>query len=161
LGFTYSVKWLKTQEASLSRIFIISRSTNVSVLTIVAFSMERFVAICHPLHLHTMSGLQRPIRVIAVIWVVSFICALPFAVFSEIDIIRYPKGKNVIFYKKNNSICFFLLLFLRQFNYTRISVLCNFTKPTRFMGIFQFCIFCYSYGCDGGNVWQNGPTYQN
>ena len=33
------------------------------MLTIVAFSMERFLAICHPLHLRKMSGLQRAIRI--------------------------------------------------------------------------------------------------
>ncbi|EAA44803.4 AGAP003244-PB [Anopheles gambiae str. PEST] len=72
------------------RALISEASTYVSVLTIVAFSMERFLAICHPLHLYTMSGLQRPVRIIAGLWVVSLLSAVPFAVFTDIDYIAYP-----------------------------------------------------------------------
>lgn len=71
-----------------------TRSTYVSVLTIVAFSMERFLAICHPLHLYTMSGLQRAVRIIAALWVISFLSAVPFAVFTKIHYIPYPKSKS-------------------------------------------------------------------
>lgn len=65
----------------------------MSVLTIVAFSLERFLAICYPLHLYTMSGLQRAIRIIAALWVVSFLSAVPFAVFTKIHYISYPESK--------------------------------------------------------------------
>ncbi|EJY57320.1 AAEL017335-PA, partial [Aedes aegypti] len=71
-------------------------STYVSVLTIVAFSMERFLAICHPLHLYTMSGLQRPVRIIAGLWIVSLFSAVPFAVFTDIDYILYPPTQEKI-----------------------------------------------------------------
>lgn len=73
---------------------ILNRSTYVSVLTIVAFSMERFLAICHPLHLYTMSGLQRAIRIIAALWVISFVSAVPFAVFTKVHYRIYPKGES-------------------------------------------------------------------
>ncbi|XP_053691574.1 neuropeptides capa receptor [Sabethes cyaneus] len=72
------------------RALLSEASTYVSVLTIVAFSMERFLAICHPLHLYTMSGLQRPVRIIAGLWIVSLFSAVPFAVFTDIDYIEYP-----------------------------------------------------------------------
>ncbi|XP_055636338.1 neuropeptides capa receptor [Toxorhynchites rutilus septentrionalis] len=72
------------------RALVSEASTYVSVLTIVAFSMERFLAICHPLHLYTMSGLQRPVRIIAGLWVVSIFSAVPFAVFTDIDYLEYP-----------------------------------------------------------------------
>jgi neuromedin U receptor 1 len=56
--------------------------------------MERFLAICHPLHLYTMSGLQRAVRIIAALWVVSFLSAVPFAVFTKVHYVPYPKSKN-------------------------------------------------------------------
>lgn len=75
----------------------LSRSTYVSVLTIVAFSMERFLAICHPLHLYTMSGLQRAVRIIGALWVISFLSAVPFAVFTKIHYVPYPKSEKIYF----------------------------------------------------------------
>ena len=71
-------------------------STYVSVLTIVAFSMERFLAICHPLHLYTMSGLQRAVRIIAALWIISFLSAVPFGIFTKIHYIDYPPSNKVI-----------------------------------------------------------------
>lgn len=62
----------------------------VSVLTIVAFSMERFLAICHPLHLYTMSGFKRAVRIIAIIWTISFLCAAPFAYHTGLSYLKYP-----------------------------------------------------------------------
>ncbi len=54
-------------------------STNASILTITAFTVERYVAICHPLKAHTMSQLPRAIKTILVIWVFSAFCAIPVA----------------------------------------------------------------------------------
>lgn len=63
------------------------------MLTIVAFTMERFLAICHPLHLYTMSGFKRAIRIIATLWCISFLSAVPFAVQTKIYYARYPLGE--------------------------------------------------------------------
>ncbi|KAF9804321.1 hypothetical protein SFRURICE_011936 [Spodoptera frugiperda] len=65
-------------------------ATYVSVLTISAFSLERYLAICHPLHLYTMAGLTRASRIILVLWIISIVCASPFAVYSEISYRDYP-----------------------------------------------------------------------
>lgn len=62
----------------------------VSVLTIVAFSMERFLAICYPLHSYAMSGLKRAVRIIAAIWLIGLLGATPFAYYRTIDYIEYP-----------------------------------------------------------------------
>lgn len=75
---------------------LVHRSTYVSVLTIVAFTMERFLAICHPLHLYTMSGFKRALRIIAALWCISFLSAIPFAVYTKIDILTYPGGEQNI-----------------------------------------------------------------
>lgn len=66
----------------------------MSVLTIVAFSMERYLAICHPLHLYAMSGLKRPIRFILAAWVVALVCALPFAVYTTVYYVEFPLGND-------------------------------------------------------------------
>ncbi|KAG4070209.1 hypothetical protein HA402_003899, partial [Bradysia odoriphaga] len=79
------------------RALISEASTYVSVLTIVAFSMERFLAICHPLHLYAMSGFKRAVRIIAALWVISFLSAVPFGVYSKIDYIYYPPdGRKIL-----------------------------------------------------------------
>ncbi|CAD7082421.1 unnamed protein product [Hermetia illucens] len=78
------------------RALISEASTYVSVLTIVAFSMERFLAICHPLHLYTMSGFKRAVRIVAALWIVSFVSASPFAVFTKIDYLKYPMDNSTI-----------------------------------------------------------------
>ncbi|XP_023226381.1 pyrokinin-1 receptor-like [Centruroides sculpturatus] len=52
-------------------------STNASILTITAFTVERYMAICHPLKAHTMSKLTRAIKLIVAIWCLGAIFAIP------------------------------------------------------------------------------------
>lgn len=61
------------------RAFTSETSTNASILTITAFTVERYLAICHPLRAHTMSKLSRAIKVILIIWAISAIAAIPIA----------------------------------------------------------------------------------
>ncbi|XP_046738106.1 neuropeptides capa receptor-like [Diprion similis] len=78
------------------RAYVSEMSSYVSVLTIVAFSMERYLAICHPLHLYAMSGLKRPLRFILAAWIVGIICAIPFGVYMKINYLDYPPGSGKI-----------------------------------------------------------------
>lgn len=55
-------------------------STNASVLTITAFTVERYVAICHPFLSQTMSKLSRAVKLIVVIWLVALSFAIPQAI---------------------------------------------------------------------------------
>ncbi|XP_033149511.1 neuropeptides capa receptor isoform X2 [Drosophila busckii] len=52
--------------------------------------MERFLAICHPLHLYALGGCSRALKIITGLWVVSFISAIPFGVKTEIQYLNYP-----------------------------------------------------------------------
>lgn len=52
-------------------------STNASILTIAAFTIERYIGICHPLRSHVMSHLGRVIKFIVSIWCLAFIFAIP------------------------------------------------------------------------------------
>lgn len=67
------------------------------MLTIVAFSLERYLAICHPLHSFTMAGIGRAARIVALIWAVALVCALPFATYTSVAHITYPveAGSNL------------------------------------------------------------------
>ncbi|XP_049315193.1 neuropeptides capa receptor isoform X3 [Bactrocera dorsalis] len=78
------------------RAFISEASTYVSVLTIVAFSMERFLAICHPLHLTAMSGFKRAVRIIAALWILSLLGAIPFGLLTDIQYLNYPLTETTI-----------------------------------------------------------------
>ncbi|XP_038218925.1 neuropeptides capa receptor-like [Zerene cesonia] len=78
------------------RALISEAATYVSVLTISAFTLERYLAICHPLHLYAMAGLTRASRIILVLWVVAFVCASPFAMYSDISYRDYPPNSGNI-----------------------------------------------------------------
>ncbi|GFU26064.1 pyrokinin-1 receptor [Nephila pilipes] len=66
-------------------------STNASILTITAFTIERYVAICHPFRAQTMSHLPRAVKTIVGIWVIAGLCALPTAMQFGI---RYELDEN-------------------------------------------------------------------
>ena len=70
------------------------RTSYSSVLTIVSFSMERYLAICHPLYSKTMSGFHRAVRIIALVWTISLVSALPYAFFTRINYIDRPLGSG-------------------------------------------------------------------
>lgn len=46
--------------------------------------MERYIAICHPLISHKISNLSRAVKIIIFIWIISFLCALPYPVHTEV-----------------------------------------------------------------------------
>lgn len=52
-------------------------SANATVLTITAFTVERYVAICHPFLSHTMSKLSRAVKLILCIWIIAICFAIP------------------------------------------------------------------------------------
>ncbi|CAH0719042.1 unnamed protein product, partial [Brenthis ino] len=85
------------------RAFISEAATYVSVLTISAFSLERYLAICHPLHLYAMAGLTRASRIIVVLWLLAFISASPFALYSDISYRDYPPNSGNL--SLNSAFC--------------------------------------------------------
>lgn len=52
-------------------------SANATVLTITSFTVERYLAICHPFLQHTMSKLSRAVKFVIAIWIVSILLAIP------------------------------------------------------------------------------------
>jgi len=93
------------------------RCTYVSVFTIVAFSMERFLAICHPLHLYAMVGFKRAIRIITALWIASFISAIPFGLLSDIQYLKYPLGTRLNFNQLHINVCLHSITLFRWFSH--------------------------------------------
>ncbi|XP_029658342.2 neuromedin-U receptor 2-like isoform X2 [Octopus sinensis] len=56
-----------------------------SVLTITAFTVERYMAICHPLWAYTVSTLSRTLKVILGIWITSILIALPYPLYTRLS----------------------------------------------------------------------------
>lgn len=88
----------------------------MSVLTIVAFSVERYLAIYHPLR-HYGSGLKRSIRSIFGAWLISLIFAMPFAAYIDIDYVEYPQSEFLQSY-----LLFCILCGFRRLYYTACKV---------------------------------------
>ncbi|XP_037086330.1 neuropeptides capa receptor-like [Pollicipes pollicipes] len=77
------------------RALVSEMTSYVSVLIIVAFSLERYLAICHPLLSYTMAGLRRACRIIAGIWLVSLLAATPFAFYTNVHYLEFPKDSGM------------------------------------------------------------------
>nr|XP_032523158.1 neuropeptides capa receptor-like [Danaus plexippus plexippus] len=85
---------LDSQNHKVERTKRQQRATYVSVLTISAFSLERYLAICHPLHLYAMAGLTRATKIIVVLWLVALVSASPYAHYSDIYYRDYPPNSG-------------------------------------------------------------------
>ncbi|CAL7938821.1 unnamed protein product [Xylocopa violacea] len=69
-------------------------STNASVLTITAFTVERYLAICHPFLSQTMSKLSRAVKLILVVWLVALSFALPQAL--QFGVVQHQKNPDMV-----------------------------------------------------------------
>ncbi|CAH0553159.1 unnamed protein product [Brassicogethes aeneus] len=72
--------------------FAAETSANATVLTITAFTIERYVAICHPFLSHTLSKLNRAIKFIIAIWIVAICLAVPLAMAFGVWCEQLPDG---------------------------------------------------------------------
>ncbi|KAK2584645.1 hypothetical protein KPH14_006993 [Odynerus spinipes] len=113
------------------RAFVSEMSSYASVLTIVTFSLERYLAICHPLHLYTMSGLKRPIRFILVAWLVALIFAIPFAYYTTVNYIEYPPESGRL--SEDSAVCAMLLHNMPEFPLYELSCVIFFLIPMVFI----------------------------
>ncbi|CRK94985.1 CLUMA_CG008473, isoform A, partial [Clunio marinus] len=64
-------------------------AANATVLTITAFTIERYVAICHPFLSHTISKLSRAVKYIFLIWILSISFATLLALQTGVQV--YPE----------------------------------------------------------------------
>ncbi|KAI0208284.1 Pyrokinin-1 receptor, partial [Lamellibrachia satsuma] len=78
--FWSAYPWVFGETFCVLRTMAAETSTYASILTITAFTVERYVAICHLMLSRTDSSLRRAVKVIVLLWVVSAICAVPMVV---------------------------------------------------------------------------------
>lgn len=77
-------------------------SANVTILTISSFTIERYIAICHPFRQQAMSKLSRAIKFIVGIWICAVCAALPQACqFGVVEI-----GGDILCTIKNPSMSY-------------------------------------------------------
>ena len=87
--------WVFGETLCVMRAFVCEISTNTSILTITAFTVERYVAICFPMKAQKMSSLPRAARVIACVWIVAVCTAIPIADQYGVVKIKDPKNRTI------------------------------------------------------------------
>ena len=70
--------WPFGEPYCLLRTFLTELTSTASVFTITAFTVERYVAICHPLRAHTTSSLPRVVKTILFLWLAAILASLPY-----------------------------------------------------------------------------------
>ena len=60
------------------------------MLTIVSFSLERYLAICHPLYVFPLSDLKRVSIISIFCWSVAMLASIPHLLFTKINYIPFP-----------------------------------------------------------------------
>jgi len=70
--------WRLGEPYCLLRTFLTELTSTASVFTITAFTVERYVAICHPLRAHTTSSLPRVVKTVVLLWVAATVASLPY-----------------------------------------------------------------------------------
>ncbi|KAH8347535.1 hypothetical protein KR059_012303, partial [Drosophila kikkawai] len=76
----------------IGRGLLAETAANATVLTITAFTVERYIAICHPFLGQAMSKLSRATRIIVLIWLLAIITAIPqaaqFGIFADDGVVK-------------------------------------------------------------------------
>ncbi|ESO92130.1 hypothetical protein LOTGIDRAFT_162781 [Lottia gigantea] len=76
--------WIFGEPFCIFKSFLMELTAYASILTITAFTCERYVAIVHPMRGQKVSVLSRAVKVIVFIWIVSGLCALPYPIHTRI-----------------------------------------------------------------------------
>ena len=78
--FWEAYPWVFGKPFCLFKTFLQEMTSSASVLTITAFTVERYVAICHPIKAQTMSTLSRAIKVIILIWLAAALTSVAYPI---------------------------------------------------------------------------------
>ncbi|XP_012287927.1 neuropeptides capa receptor [Orussus abietinus] len=108
------------------RAYVSEMSSYVSVLTIVVFSVERYLAICYPLLMFVMST-KRAICFIIAVWLIALVFALPIAIFINVNYVLYPLGSTRK--SEDSAICALLWHNLPDFPLYEVSCFLFFLVP--------------------------------
>lgn len=75
--------WRFGQPYCVFKTFLTELMSTASVLTILAFTVERYVAICHPLRAQAVSTPARAVKMLFALWVGASLSAVPFSVHTR------------------------------------------------------------------------------
>ncbi|KAJ8315275.1 hypothetical protein KUTeg_007425, partial [Tegillarca granosa] len=78
-----SYPWRAGEAFCIFQSLLTETTSYASILTITAFTVERYIAICHPLISHKITDFKRTIKIIIGIWILSLLFALPYPIFTE------------------------------------------------------------------------------
>ena len=76
--------WKFGEAFCVIKAFVMEMTSYSSVLTITGFTVERYIAICHPIKLQKACRASRAMRCIFLIWAVSMLSALPYPLHTRI-----------------------------------------------------------------------------
>ena len=76
-SFWSAYPWIFGETFCVLRTMAAETSTYASILTITAFTVERYVAICHPMRAQSLSSPRRAVRTVVGIWAASAACSAP------------------------------------------------------------------------------------
>ena len=91
---TYSPLCIRWKHFSVIYLFA-GVSVAVSVFTLVSISLERYFAICQPLRSRRWQTLSHSYRMIAAVWLLSLLVAVPIAVYQKLVTMKNGKHKCV------------------------------------------------------------------
>ncbi|XP_012138419.2 neuropeptides capa receptor isoform X2 [Megachile rotundata] len=115
------------------RAYVSEICSYVSVLTIVGFAIERYMAVCHPFRQNS-EDLKRSMRFILVAWMIASFSALPIAVYINLDFVEYPPKSNR--YSSESAICVMKTNDIPNFPLYGLSCFCFFLLPMAFIAVF-------------------------
>jgi hypothetical protein len=94
--------WIFGEPYCIVRSLAAETSTYASILTITSFTMERYIAICHPMRAKALSSLKRAVKVIILLWIVSALCAVPVVMQYSVVYVHDPYTGSPI---KESALC--------------------------------------------------------
>ncbi|XP_074657770.1 neuromedin-U receptor 2-like [Tubulanus polymorphus] len=83
-GIWQAYPWVFGKPFCYFKIFLSEMTSSASVLTITAFTIERYIAICHPIRSQTISNPSRAVRIIIICWLIACGAASPYTVYVEL-----------------------------------------------------------------------------
>ena len=88
--------WIFGETFCVLRSMASETSTYASILTITAFTVERYVAICHPMRAHSVTCLKRAVKIIVILWIVSSLCAVPIILQYGVVFVLDVNGNDIM-----------------------------------------------------------------
>ncbi|RWS14633.1 thyrotropin-releasing hormone receptor-like protein, partial [Dinothrombium tinctorium] len=76
-------------------IFLQYLGINASSLSITSFTVERYIAICHPMKAQKMCTVHRAKRIIIAVWIFAFIYCFPWLFLTKVQPIYYKGYSNI------------------------------------------------------------------